>query len=169
MVDKMKQFMELEEVSASTIQCTVCPLFLTSSLLWRNDQCISHKLHQSTNLLRCYVVWTGLYNCIRYSLAMDQEAIPITSPSLFNWTLGFILVGIAWGFTNPFIRKAAVDFHPPPRPFLSDSGTSWARRKLLTSFYSVLDLVRSPGYAIPLLLNLTGSVWFFLLVGQAGE
>ena len=100
---------------------------------------------------------------------MDQEPVSAASPPLFRWTLGFILVGVAWGFTNPFIRKAAVDFHPAPRPFLNDSRNSWVKKQLLTSVYSVLDLLRSPGYAIPLLLNLTGSVWFFLLVGQAGE
>lgn len=26
-----------------------------------------------------------------------------------------------------------------------------------------------PAYAMPLVANLTGSIWFFLLVGQAGE
>jgi drug/metabolite transporter (DMT)-like permease len=31
----------------------------------------------------------------------------------------------------------------------------------------VYDLLKSPAYAVPLLINLTGSVWFFLLVGQA--
>lgn len=35
--------------------------------------------------------------------------------------------------------------------------------------FSVLDLLRSPGYAVPLVINLTGSVWFFLLIGKAGE
>jgi hypothetical protein len=34
--------------------------------------------------------------------------------------------------------------------------------------YAVLDLLRNPRYAVPLVLNLTGSVWFFLLIGQAG-
>ena len=30
------------------------------------------------------------------------------------------------------------------------------------------DLLRCPGYAVPLLVNLTGSVWFFVLIGGAG-
>jgi len=29
--------------------------------------------------------------------------------------------------------------------------------------------LRNPKYAIPLVINLTGSVWFFLLIGKAGE
>lgn len=32
-----------------------------------------------------------------------------------------------------------------------------------------MDLLRNPRYAIPLVINLTGSIWFFLLIGQAGE
>jgi len=32
-----------------------------------------------------------------------------------------------------------------------------------------VDLLRSPAYALPLVVNLTGSVWFFLLIGRAGE
>lgn len=35
--------------------------------------------------------------------------------------------------------------------------------------WGVLDLLRVPGYAVPLVVNLTGSVWFFLLIGRAGE
>ncbi len=30
-----------------------------------------------------------------------------------------------------------------------------------------MDLLRSPAYAVPLVINLTGSVWFFLLIGRA--
>ncbi len=33
----------------------------------------------------------------------------------------------------------------------------------------MVDLLRCPGYAVPLGVNLTGSVWFFLLIGKAGE
>ena len=32
-----------------------------------------------------------------------------------------------------------------------------------------MDLLKSPAYALPLVINLTGSVWFFLLIGKAGE
>ena len=33
---------------------------------------------------------------------------------------------------------------------------------------AAVDLLRNPRYAVPLLINLSGSVWFFLLIGQAG-
>lgn len=40
---------------------------------------------------------------------------------------------------------------------------------MLKAFFTVTDLLRSPSYALPLVVNLTGSVWFFLLIGKAGE
>ncbi|KAL2158235.1 hypothetical protein VTH06DRAFT_4555 [Thermothelomyces fergusii] len=42
------------------------------------------------------------------------------------------------------------------------------RRRACAALSAAADLVRNPRYAVPLLLNLTGSVWFFLLVGRAG-
>ncbi|KAK4224710.1 hypothetical protein QBC38DRAFT_511563 [Podospora fimiseda] len=87
------------------------------------------------------------------------------SPPPINYILSFLLVGLAWGFTTPFIRRAALTHSPPPHPSLSNLPP--LRRKLLSPFFSVVDLLRNPSYAIPLLLNLTGSIWFFLLIGKA--
>jgi hypothetical protein len=67
------------------------------------------------------------------------------------------------------MRKAAVDHKPAPnRPVLNDPNVGWIRRKILGVVYSTSDLLSNPSYAVPLLLNVTGSVWFFLLIGQAG-
>lgn len=71
------------------------------------------------------------------------------------------------------MRKAAVlrDSQKSPQPHLTNSNkniSSWPKKKLLAIWYAVKDLLRNPKYAIPLLLNVTGSVWFFLLIGQAG-
>ncbi|MCJ1471575.1 hypothetical protein MMC13_000215 [Lambiella insularis] len=99
-----------------------------------------------------------------------MDPIPLTpapTPSLFNYILGFLLVGMAWGLTTPFIRRAAINFHPPAHPSIDPSRNSWLWRKVLKGGYTVLDLLRSPRYAVPLLVNLTGSVWFFLLIGKA--
>lgn len=92
-------------------------------------------------------------------------------PPVFNYILSFILVGLAWGFTTPFIRRAARTHNPPEHPVLEDPAVkrSWLKTKLYSAFFAVTDLLRNPRYATPLLLNLTGSVWFFLLIGQAGE
>lgn len=97
---------------------------------------------------------------------------PPTSPSLIRWVLGFLLVGAAWGLTTPFMRRAAVTASSQPddpsRAWLSDPGESWLKRKIWGVLYGVLDVLKRPGYAVPLVINLTGSVWFFLLIGQAG-
>ncbi|KAJ5115106.1 hypothetical protein NUU61_000865 [Penicillium alfredii] len=190
---------------------------------------------------------------------MDPDAsIPEPAPSAFNYVLSFLLVGVAWGFTTPFIRRAAADFNarqgqqqasstasgrsrpqtdglgeyregeeqellPPDESFhshgvrrstSSDSGRmgagartrrgqeqeqqqqdaeeeeeeeeeedntptpawkrsypptqSWLRTKIVGLFWTVVNLLRTPAYSIPLVINLTGSVWFFLLVGKHG-
>ncbi|KAI1250750.1 hypothetical protein MGN70_007808 [Eutypa lata] len=100
-------------------------------------------------------------------MGMSSPAEP--QPPAVNYVAGFLLVGIAWGLTTPFIRRAAKDHNPPAHPLLEqeDVKTSWVKSKLCGAFFAVLDLLRNPRYAIPLLINLTGSVWFFLLIGQA--
>jgi hypothetical protein len=92
------------------------------------------------------------------------------APSIFRYALGFLLIGLAWGFTTPFIRIAAKTHSPPPHPVLDTPAVknSWAKSKVYAAFFGVVDLLRNPRYAIPLVINLTGSVWFFLLIGKAG-
>ena len=100
-----------------------------------------------------------------------SDASSQESPPIWRWVVGFLLVGLAWGFTPPFMRRAAVirDQKPtPPRPYITDPKVPWVKRKVLDIGYTILDLLKNPGYAIPLLLNITGSVWFFLLIGEAG-
>ena len=94
--------------------------------------------------------------------------IPPPAPPTLNYILSFLIVGLCWGFTTPFIRKAALTYQSPTNPSITDPRRSWLSRQIAKAFFSVLGLLRSPRYAIPLVLNLTGSVWFFLLVGQAG-
>jgi len=93
-----------------------------------------------------------------------------TQPPLINFILSFLLVGLAWGLTTPFIRRAAKDHRPPQHALLLSESVqqSWWKRRVLGGVFAVLDLLRNPRYAVPLVLNLTGSVWFFLLVGKAG-
>ena len=79
------------------------------------------------------------------------------------------MVGMAWGFTTPFIRRAALNFHPSPHYSIEDPANRWLKRKALKLFWTVLDLLRNPSYAVPLVVNVTGSIWFFLLIGQAGK
>lgn len=89
-------------------------------------------------------------------------------PSAFAYILSFLLVAICWGFTTPFIRKAAINYtapSPATHPSLSPS-KPWLKRKLAFAFWTLVSLLTKPAYAIPLVANLTGSIWFFLLVGQ---
>ncbi|KAK7423151.1 hypothetical protein QQX98_001227 [Neonectria punicea] len=90
-------------------------------------------------------------------------------PPVFNYVLSFVLVGLAWGFTTPFISRAARSHHPPAHPVLDSPAVkaSWLRARLYGAWFAVVDLLSNPRYAIPLVLNLSGSVWFFLLIGQA--
>lgn len=109
---------------------------------------------------------------------MDPDhAPPESTPGAFNYILSFLLVGIAWGFTTPFIRRAAVDFNARNEQKRQtgsvgeDNGAgkgSWLKEKVRSLFWTVVNLLRTPAYAVPLLLNLSGSVWFFLLVGKHG-
>ncbi|EED18868.1 integral membrane protein [Talaromyces stipitatus ATCC 10500] len=110
---------------------------------------------------------------------MDPDTPPTESaPSAFNYILSFVLVGIAWGFTTPFIRRAAVDFNKRQEDTNQSSadddsqlqqqrrGMLDIKKKAIALFWTVANLLRTPAYAIPLVVNLTGSVWFFLLVGK---
>ncbi|KAJ5711056.1 hypothetical protein N7488_005212 [Penicillium malachiteum] len=172
---------------------------------------------------------------------MDPDAsIPSEpEPSVFNYVLSFLLVGLAWGFTTPFIRRAAADFNARQEKQASDNTTrgrsrqdrapsqeeqellgsdnesdegegegrsgsqerqredtraarqlnaeleietevdntplpawrrpasqSWIKMKIVSIFWTVVNLLRTPAYSIPLVINLTGSIWFFLLVGK---
>jgi hypothetical protein len=102
---------------------------------------------------------------------MADDDVSTPSPPIFNYILGFLLIGVAWGFTTPFIRAAARTHKPPAHPSLDSPAVknSWSKSKVYGAFFGVVDLLRNPRYAVPLVINLTGSVWFFLLIGQAGE
>ena len=91
------------------------------------------------------------------------------SPSPLAYILSFLLVGLCWGFTTPFIRRAALTYTSPTHPSITDPSRSRISRLIAKAFFTVVGLVRKPAYAIPLVANLTGSIWFFLLVGKAGE
>lgn len=100
-------------------------------------------------------------------LSVLDESSPKVSPTCY--VLGFILIGLAWGFTTPFIRRAACAFQPTIHPILETPAVknSKLRQRSYEAYFSVIDLLKSPQYALPLLINLTGSVWFFLLIGEA--
>jgi hypothetical protein len=99
------------------------------------------------------------------------------SPGLLRYVLGFLLVGAAWGLTTPFMRRAALastsspsktsPSTPDSRSWLTHPSTPYLKAKIWSLLYSIYDTLKNPAYAIPFLINVTGSVWFFLLIGQA--
>lgn len=103
-------------------------------------------------------------------------------PSIYRWILGFLMVGACWGLTTPFMRAAALyvsftkdiryahnrrNYVPQKHPALSNPNNSWLKQKVLGIWFAVIGVLSRPAYAVPLLLNITGSVWFFILIGQA--
>jgi hypothetical protein len=101
------------------------------------------------------------------------------SPGLLRYVLGFLLVGAAWGLTTPFMRRAAMNSPSSPsetspsasssRSWLTHPNTPYLKAKIWSLLYTIYDTLKNPAYAVPFLINVTGSVWFFLLIGQAGE
>lgn len=61
-----------------------------------------------------------------------------------------------------------MNYSPPTHPALTDPKNSALKKKALGIWYAVKGVLSRPAYAIPLLLNVTGSVWFFILIGKAG-
>lgn len=105
------------------------------------------------------------------TMADTQPPSPTPSPPIANYIFGFLLIGLAWGFTTPFIRAAARTHKPPHHPILETNEVKRSRVKTAVygAWFGITDLLRNWRYAVPLLINLTGSLWFFLLIGQAGE
>jgi hypothetical protein len=66
-------------------------------------------------------------------------------------------------------QEGDVDATPAPA-WMQSSGQqqSWLKAKIVSVFWTVVNLLRTPAYSIPLVINLTGSIWFFLLVGKHG-
>jgi hypothetical protein len=70
-------------------------------------------------------------------------------------------------FVYYHVTNISRNYTPPERPSLNDPNNSWIKRKILSTWYAVTGVLSRPAYAIPLLLNITGSVWFFILIGKA--
>jgi hypothetical protein len=64
------------------------------------------------------------------------------------------------------MRKAAIHHEPPVRLQLQSASIAPLKRYLLSTWYSVYDLVTRPTYSVPLLLNLSGLVTFPLTFVQ---
>jgi Putative transmembrane family 234 len=89
-------------------------------------------------------------------------------PGLLRYVIGSLVVGACWGLTTPFMRRAALDTRPQSKRQVPDAKASWIWKRAVSLWHAVLDLVQRPSYTVPLVINLSGSALFFLIVGQAG-
>ncbi|KAG9286242.1 hypothetical protein G9A89_014228 [Geosiphon pyriformis] len=71
-------------------------------------------------------------------------------------TIGFILVALCWGFTNPFIKRGSAGLERIHRD-------TWFKQTLAEVWF----LFTRWQYIIPLLLNLSGSTVYYITLGQA--
>ncbi|RIA92997.1 transmembrane protein [Glomus cerebriforme] len=76
--------------------------------------------------------------------------------SITNNILGFFLVALCWGFTNPFIKQGS-------RGLENIKRSSWFKQTLAEIWF----LVTRWQYIVPLLLNLSGSIVYYYTLGQA--
>lgn len=90
------------------------------------------------------------------------DALPARHSFHLISIIGFLLIGLSWGLTTPFLRRAALSFTPRT----PESNLPRLQYHLTRVSYTVVDLLRRPDYSIPLLLNMSGSLWFFLVVGS---
>ncbi|CAG8661066.1 6600_t:CDS:2, partial [Paraglomus brasilianum] len=76
--------------------------------------------------------------------------------TLFSNVVGFILVAVCWGFTNPFMKKGSAGLE-------NIKQETWLRQTLAEIWF----LVTRWQYIVPLILNLSGSVVYYYTLGQA--
>lgn len=71
-------------------------------------------------------------------------------------TLSFMSVALVWGITNPLLKKGSVGIEKIKRP-----------GKLHQLFSELIFLVRRWQYVVPFLINQSGSLLYYLTIGQA--
>ncbi|GBC04480.1 hypothetical protein RclHR1_00570036 [Rhizophagus clarus] len=76
--------------------------------------------------------------------------------SITNNIIGFLLVALCWGFTNPFIKQGS-------RGLENIKRNNWINQTLAEIWF----LITRWQYVIPLLLNLSGSIVYYYTLGQA--
>lgn len=75
---------------------------------------------------------------------------------------GFVAVACLWGITNPLIKRGSNVLRDARRAAEGEK-LGWARRV----WWEWRLLLGTPAYAVPLLINMIGSVLYYLTVNQA--
>lgn len=99
---------------------------------------------------------------------VHAESRHVRPSSQFASLLSSLLFSFAVAYHKTYATNTCPrNYTPPHRPALTDPNNSWLKRKILGVLYAVIGVLSRPAYAVPLLLNVTGSVWFFILIGKA--
>ena len=93
--------------------------------------------------------------------------------------LGFVVVGLLWGFTNPFIKRGSEgiktlkveDDARFPRWFYEVVylATRWQVPAMNSSLFLIELTLSCPQFLLPFLLNMSGSVVYYLTLSTAGR
>ena len=79
-----------------------------------------------------------------------------------SW-LGFVIVACIWGITNPWIKHGSAVLQQ--RNISStDKGQTWIMRFI--SDWRLL--LQTPAYTLPLLINLIGSILYYVTLNNSG-
>ncbi|KAJ3179846.1 hypothetical protein HDU87_002414 [Geranomyces variabilis] len=90
-----------------------------------------------------------------------QPPVPAGAPPVSSKNvLGFLLVAIAWGFTNPFIRRGSQGLE---KVTLAHRHSPWYKRQLAELRF----LLFRWQYIVPLAINLSGSALYYKTLGES--
>ncbi|KAJ1967853.1 hypothetical protein IWQ62_001592 [Dispira parvispora] len=76
---------------------------------------------------------------------------------ILDTSVGFILVALCWGFTNPFIKRGTVGLENVPRY------DRWWKQTLAETWF----LLTRWQYIVPLAINLSGSMVYYYTLGKS--
>ncbi|KAI8819882.1 uncharacterized protein EV422DRAFT_89925 [Fimicolochytrium jonesii] len=85
---------------------------------------------------------------------------PHDPPTTLQNFLGFFLVALAWGFTNPFIKRGSAGLELITQRHAS---SPWYLKRAAETWY----LVTRWQYVLPLAINLSGSVLYYKTLGES--
>ncbi|KAI8921926.1 hypothetical protein DFJ77DRAFT_444683 [Powellomyces hirtus] len=89
---------------------------------------------------------------------ISSDAFPSTVST--KNVLGFLLVALAWGFTNPFIKRGSRGLEEVT---LRHKNSPWWKRQGAELWF----LLRRWQYVVPLGINLSGSVLYYKTLGES--
>jgi hypothetical protein len=80
---------------------------------------------------------------------------------------GFVLTACIWGITNPFIKRGSIVLNENRnrRSMKLENGSNWMQNFI----FEWILLIQTPSYTIPWIINLMGSILYYITLNQAGK